>query len=164
MIKSTSSTSERWDKRFLGLCDHIAGWSEERGRRVGAVIVGDGNVILSTGYNGLPRGISGDIEDRHNRVTGEKYFWFEHAERNAIYNAARTGVPLAGSAIYSNLFPCADCMRAIIQSGISTLITYERPANEVNFAASMEVSIRLIREAGLALRLVPLTRPSSTPR
>jgi dCMP deaminase len=143
----------KWDKRFLGLCVHLSAWSEERGRRVGSVIVGDGNVILSTGYNGLPRRVSALPDNRHDRAAGEKYLWFEHAERNAIYNAARIGVPLAGARIYSNLFPCADCTRAIIQSGIVELICYQPPEGDANFGRSMSVAMQLLEETGVKVTL-----------
>ena len=74
------------------LAHHLATWSIEKGRRVGTVIVGPDNEIRSTGFNGLPRGVRDDLEERHSRVTGAKYIWSCHAEQNAIFNAARIGV------------------------------------------------------------------------
>lgn len=109
-----------WDARWLQVADHIATWSKDRSTQVGCVIVGNANQVLSMGYNGFPRGVNDDIEERHDRP--DKYLWTEHAERNAIYNAARTGTALAGSTMYLPWYPCADCARAIIQSGISTLV------------------------------------------
>jgi dCMP deaminase len=109
-----------WDARWLQVADHIATWSKDRSTQVGCVIVGNANQVLSMGYNGFPRGVNDDIEERHDRP--DKYLWTEHAERNAIYNAARTGMALAGSTMYLPWYPCADCARAIIQSGISTLV------------------------------------------
>ena len=122
----------KWDTRFLRLAQEIAGWSEDRSRKVGSVIVGPSNEIRSTGFNGLPRGISSDFEERHDRADGKKYLWFEHAERNAIYNAARIGVSVYKCRIYSTLFPCADCLRGIIQCGISELVTYFPPENDTD--------------------------------
>lgn len=136
------------------MCLLIASWSEERGRKVGAVIVGDGNVIVATGFNGLPRGISSHDEVRHNRETREKYLWFEHAERNAIYNAARIGGRLAGCRIYVNIFPCADCARAIIQSGLSELITTYPDDSEAVFFESMRVASALLEESGVIVKYV----------
>lgn len=144
---------QKWDNRFLELCIHISEWSEEKGRKVGCVIVGEGNVIVSTGYNGLPRGISSLPEHRHERSTGEKYLWFEHAERNAIYNAARHGIKLSGCRLYSNLFPCSDCTRALIQTGIKELVTFRPPENEATFGRSMEVSLEMLSEAKVEVRL-----------
>ena len=75
------------------LAHHLATWSIEKGRRVGTVIVGPDNEVRSTGFNGLPRGVRDDLEERHSRITGAKYIWSCHAEQNAIFNAARIGVP-----------------------------------------------------------------------
>ncbi|WP_246710353.1 deoxycytidylate deaminase [Martelella soudanensis] len=104
--------------RFHALCDETASRSEDRDFKIGAVIVGPGHEVRATGYNGLPRGVGNEDATRFDRASGEKFFWIEHAERNAIYNAARSGAALAGCTIYVNRFPCADCARAIIQSGI----------------------------------------------
>lgn len=142
----------KWDSRFFDVCDLIASWSEDRSRRVGAVIVGSANQIVSTGYNGLPRSISSS-DARHNRDAGEKYYWFEHAERNAIYNAARSGVSVENCSIYSSIFPCADCTRAIIQSGIARLNTTMPPEEDQKFGRSFEVALEMLGEAGTELHV-----------
>ncbi|MBR9652799.1 deoxycytidylate deaminase [Thalassovita aquimarina] len=139
----------KWDRRFLGLCDHIAGWSEDRDFQVGAVIVGPGQEIRASGYNGLPRGVRGKDETRFDRPSGEKFFWFEHAERNALYNAARMGVPVAGCSFYVNRFPCADCARAIIQSGITRVCSPPKPSFDGALDHSFNVSEIMLREAGI---------------
>ncbi len=109
-----------WDKRFLDLAEYIGNWSKDRSTKVGCVIVGVDHTILAIGYNGFPRGINDDIEERHERPI--KYKWTEHAERNAIANAARIGVPLLGSTAYIPWFPCADCGRLLIQAGIKRIV------------------------------------------
>ena len=76
-----------WVDYFLSIAEQVKLKSKDRNTQIGAVIVGEDNEILSTGYNSFPRGLNDDLDDRQNRP--EKYFWFEHAERNAIYNAAR---------------------------------------------------------------------------
>ena len=114
MENPVNQNQSHWDKRFFDLASLVSSWSEDTSRKVGAIIVADTNEILSTGYNGLPRGVSSDVESRHSKNDGEKYFWFEHAERNAIYNSARNGMRLKGSTLYATLFPCADCARAIV--------------------------------------------------
>ena len=86
----------KWATRFLGACDHMAQWSEDRDFKVGCVIVGPGHEIRAAGYNGLPRGVSDVDNSRFERASGEKFHWIEHAERNAIYNAARAGAKIAG--------------------------------------------------------------------
>ena len=113
-----------WDSRFMNLARHIATWSKDRSRQVGCVIVGPDNEIRAYGFNGFPRGVDDDAEGRHARPA--KYKWTEHAERNAIYNAARIGTPLQGCRMYLPWFPCMDCARAVVQSGIAELIC-ERP-------------------------------------
>jgi dCMP deaminase len=90
-------------------------------------------------------------EERFDRASGEKFFWFEHAERNAIYNAARVGIAVAGCTIYINRFPCSDCARAIIQSGIETICCPAKPTNDGALDHSFSVAEVLIGEAGVRL-------------
>jgi dCMP deaminase len=130
----------------------IGSWSKDRSRTVGCVFVGSANQILSTGYNGLPRGIDDDIDERHERP--EKYDWTEHAERNAIYNAARTGTALEGSVAYTSLFPCAACARAIVQVGASMIVAHAPDLDDVRWGREFEVSIIMLKEAGVTLRLL----------
>ena len=146
-----NEADRKWNKRFLGLCDHIAGWSEDRDFQVGCVIVGPGHEIRATGYNGLPRGVSDSDDRRFDRPSGEKFHWFEHAERNAIYNAARHGAELAGCTLYVNRFPCADCARAIIQSGISRVVCPPIPKNDGALDYSFQVSAQMLREAKITV-------------
>ncbi|WP_166416585.1 deoxycytidylate deaminase [Cochlodiniinecator piscidefendens] len=138
-----------WDKRFFDLSELVSTWSEDTSRKVGVVIVGSANQILSTGYNGLPRGVLGTEAIRYSKENGEKYFWFEHAERNAIFNAARSGVALENATLYSTLFPCAECARAIVQSGITTLKTFEAPMEDHTYKHSFEKSKIILAEAGV---------------
>lgn len=141
-----------WMRRFIGLCDHIADWSEDRDFQVGCVIVDPvGHEVRTTGYNGLPRGVSAQEDTRFDRASGEKFFWIEHAERNAIYNAARTGVSLVGCTAYVNRFPCADCGRALIQSGIAQVVAPPIPSKDGALDYSFQVSHRMLREAGLII-------------
>lgn len=149
------ATRDKWARRFLGLCDHMAGWSEDRDFQVGAVIAGPGHEVRASGYNGLPRGVSAAEEARFDRASGEKFHWIEHAERNAIYNAARMGVALAGCTIYVNRFPCADCARAVIQSGIARVCTPPKPAHDGALDHSFDVSEVLLREAGVIWEEAP---------
>jgi dCMP deaminase len=152
-MKSTKK-SEKCDRRFMDLCDHISQWTEDRDFQVGAVIVGPDLAIRSTGYNGFPRGVRDDVQDRYDRSSGEKFYWFEHGERNAIYNAARMGVSLSGCTLYVNRFPCADCARAIIQSGIETLCCPPKPANDGALDHSFDVSETMLAEVGLPVRFL----------
>src|SRR5260370_34184368 len=99
-------SSRTWAQRFMLLAHQIARWSKEKGRRVGAVIVGPDKEIRSTGFNGFPRGVRDDVEARHSRETGATYLWSSHAERNAIYNAALIRVALKGCVIDGPWVPC----------------------------------------------------------
>src|SRR5258708_13227876 len=76
---------QKWDERFMLLAHHLATWSIEKGRRVGAVIVGPDHEIRSTGFNGLPRGVRDDLEERHSPITSPKSIWSDHAHQNAIF-------------------------------------------------------------------------------
>jgi dCMP deaminase len=101
--------------RYADLAETVASWSEDDSTKVGCVLVGRNKEIMSLGYNGLPRGVK-LTEDRLKRPV--KYLYMEHAERNAIYNATLNGVCLKNSTMIVTHYPCADCARAIIQSGI----------------------------------------------
>jgi dCMP deaminase len=113
-------TKQKADKYFLNMLPSVAAASKDTSTKVAAIIVGPNDDIRSTGFNGFPRGINDDVNERHERP--EKYFWFEHAERNAIYNAARHGTALDKCRIYVSAVPCMDCARGIIQSGIKEVI------------------------------------------
>lgn len=104
--------------KYLEVANAVSKLSKDESTKVGAVIIGkDSMEIRSLGYNGAPRGCTAD-EDADRITRPEKYFWFEHAERNAIFNAARIGTPLAGSTLIVTHPPCMDCARAIVQAGI----------------------------------------------
>ena len=106
-----------WTDYFYNIAQQVKEKSKDERTKVGAVIVGKDKEIVSTGYNSFPRGIDDWKPERQERP--EKYFWFEHAERNAIYNAARIGVSTKGCTMYLTCgMVCADCARAIINAGI----------------------------------------------
>jgi dCMP deaminase len=106
-----------WNEYFLGIAEQVKLKSKDKNTQIGAIIVGVDREILSTGYNSFPRGLDDMIEERQERP--EKYYFMEHAERNAIYNAARVGTPIKDSSIYiTSGVPCMDCARGIINSGI----------------------------------------------
>lgn len=110
-----------WDEYFINIAQQVKLKSKDQKTQIGVVIVGKNNEIVSTGYNSFPRGINDNIVERQERP--EKYFWFEHAERNAIYNAARIGVSTLGTTMYMTCeLSCADCARAIINAGIEKVV------------------------------------------
>jgi dCMP deaminase len=142
-------SQNRWDRRFFEMCHLIGSWSEDKSRQIGCVIVGNANEVRAVGFNGLPRGVNGDVDTRHSREEGEKYHWFEHAERNAIYNAARIGVAVSGCRMYVTLYPCAECARAIIQTGITSVHTFAPPASDTFFSRSFEIAKTMLSEGGV---------------
>lgn len=136
----------------MDLASLVSSWSKDRNRQVGAVIVDHRNVVVSLGWNGFPRGVDDGIDCRHDRPN--KYFWTEHAERNAIYNAASTGHRLMDCRIYTTLFPCAECGRAIIQSGIKEVISQETLEGEPRYALSFSITRELFDEAKVVTRFL----------
>ena len=111
-----------WDEYFMGIAMLAAKRSKDPNTQVGACIVSPDNIIISTGYNGMPKGCSDDEFpwDREGQQDMTKYPYVVHAELNAILNA--NGRDLRGSRIYVALFPCNECAKDIIQSGISEVM------------------------------------------
>lgn len=117
-------------RKYMEIAYAAAKFSKDTSTQVGAVIIGASNEVRSLGYNGAPRGCSADDEgDARGTTRPEKYFWFSHAELNAITNAARVGTPLDGSTIVVTHPPCMDCARAIVQAGIKQVVAV-RPTAE----------------------------------
>lgn len=109
-----------WDTYFQNLLPGISARSKDPNTRVGCIITGPNHEIRTTGYNSFPRGIQDDVPER--QVRPEKYKWIEHAERNAIYNAARVGIPLDDCTCYLKGMPCMDCSRALVSTGIKRVV------------------------------------------
>jgi dCMP deaminase len=155
------TAKDNWDEFYLKLAHQISEKSKDRSTKVGAVIVGPANEVRSIGYNGFPRGVDDAAEHRHERPA--KYYFAEHGERNAIYNAARVGIPTEGCTIYVTSKPyrlacCADCARAIIQSGIKRVVHEPLPPPEEStvWAESMKATFEMFKEAGIQLDEVKL--------
>lgn len=115
---------ETWDEYFLNIAKAVSIKSKDPKCPVGAVIISEDNVILSTGFNGMARGVYDDEETLFDG--DEKIKVICHAEGNAIMNAARVGGrPLQGTTIYVTKFPCMTCCNAIIQAGIRRIYTHD---------------------------------------
>lgn len=154
-LKTTRTREEKWDARFLKMALGIADWSKDQSTKVGCVIVDDAGNVVSTGFNGLPRGLEDDVPARQERP--EKYHWYEHGERNAIYSAARRGASVAGCTLYVTSTPskftcCTDCARGIIQSGIVRVVQeplqFDSEAQK-RWAESTDRVITMFKEAGV---------------
>jgi len=140
-----------WIEYFYNIAEEVKKKSKDKNTQIGAVIVGKDKEIVSTGYNSFPRGIDDDRTDRQEKP--EKYFWFEHAERNAIYNAARIGVSTKGCTMYLTCgMPCADCARGIINAGISKIFVMKGGgAQSKKWEDSGNRSKEMFNEAGVEI-------------
>jgi len=111
-----------WDEYFMGIALITAKRSKDPSSQVGAVIVDDDHKVVSIGYNGMPRHIDdNDLSWNKNEGLDNKYLYVCHAEFNAILNS-RNGSSVQGCTIYVTLFPCNDCAKAMIQTGIKHVI------------------------------------------
>ena len=111
-----------WDQYFMGVALIAAERSKDPSSQVGACIVDSENRIVSTGYNGAPRGYDDDKDmtwEREGNFLETKYAYVAHSELNAILNSK---IPVAGCKLYVTLFPCNECAKAIIQSGIKEFV------------------------------------------
>jgi dCMP deaminase len=144
-----------WDHYYLNICKVVAARSKDPNTQIGCVIIGPAREIRTTGYNSFPRGIRDDVPERQQRPT--KYLWIEHAERNAICNAARCGTPLEGCTIYVEIMPCMDCGRAIVQAGIvAVVVSADRMAQYSSDYYNQHFGMVevLFAEAGVSVRRV----------
>jgi dCMP deaminase len=140
-----------WKEYFRGIAHQVKLKSKDRYTQIGAVVVGSDNQIVSTGYNSFPRGIDDSVDERQERP--EKYYWFEHAERNSLYNAALIGVSTKGCTMYLTCgIPCSDCARGVINSGISKIVC-ERVGGAVGnlWDEHAKRSIEMFNEAGVKI-------------
>lgn len=147
---------------FFELAQLAAKRSRDPRTHVGAVLAGPDFVIRSVGWNDLPRGVNDSMDER--RLQPLKGQWTEHAERNAIYNAGRTGVGTVGCYMFAQTFPCAGCARGIIQSGIARLYSYfpdwdpEAPVTAEygadDWRRETPEVVKMLHEAKVDLRLI----------
>ncbi len=138
-----------WDEYFMGIALLSARRSKDPNTQVGACIVSENNKIMSVGYNGFPRGCDDDEYpwEREGDELATKYPYVCHAELNAILN--NRGGDLTGCRIYVPLFPCNECAKAIIQSGIREVIYL---SDKYDGTPSVTASKRMLTSAGVALR------------
>lgn len=140
-----------WDEYFMGVALLSAQRSKDPSTQVGACIVNDKNKIVGAGYNGLPAGCSDDDFpwDRQGDFLTTKYPYVCHAELNAILN--NIGIDLHGCRIYTALFPCNECAKAIIQSGIQQVIYL---SDKYADSDASKASRRMLETAGVTCRKV----------
>lgn len=161
----------KWAERFIQMAEFVSQWSKDPSTKCGAVIVGDDNEVLATGFNGFPRGVAeedsymvglpGGVEMWEETQLNErwerpgKYEWVVHAELNAICNAARSGVRLKGATMYFNYSVdkiCNECVKAIIQSGITKVVGVNRVwPGKGRYAETSPEGRVMVQERGLVM-------------
>lgn len=144
-----------WDEYFMGIAILSSYRSKDPNTQVGACIVNNNNRIMSMGYNGFPAGCSDD-EFPWERIGNDydtKYPYVCHAELNAILNCR--GANLEGSRIYVALFPCNECAKAIIQSGIKEVVYLSDKYAET---MGTKASKRMLTAAGVKLTKLTMNR------
>ena len=144
-----------WDEYFMGVAVLAAKRSKDPNTQVGCCIVDQKNIILSTGYNGFPYGCSDDEYPWEREGEETKYPFVVHSELNAILNS--NGKSLAGAKLYVSLFPCNECAKAIIQSGIREVVYL---SDKYADSPATQASKRMFRSAGVTLRRLetPVTK------
>ena len=138
-----------WDEYFMGMAVLSSLRSKDPSTKVGAVIVSPDNKVISIGYNGMPRQVD---EDKLSWNKGEgldsKYLYVCHAEFNAILNT-QVGGTLKGATLYVTLFPCNECAKAVIQTGIKEIVYLnDKYADQLIFQASR----KMLELAGVKIR------------
>lgn len=141
-----------WDQYFITMANLAAMRSKDESTHCGSVIVDDMNHVVATGYNSFVRGINDNVPER--QIRPQKYMWFEHGERNAIYSAAFRGISTRGCRIYVTGIPCCDCARGIIQAGIKEVVIQERKEFGCEWDESIRVTKEMFEEAGVKLRVM----------
>ncbi len=127
--------------------DVLSKLSHDEKRKVACIILDNNGELLSFGSNTLP----GDVFLDNHRIREGKYKWIEHAERNAIYRATRLGISLNGSILHCNYFPCVDCTRAIIQSGIKEVNTPKPDFTHHKWGSDWLISVEMFKECGIKI-------------
>ncbi len=139
-----------WNMRFYGLAKQIATWSKDPSTKVGAVVVDGTRRIIATGYNGFPRDVTDDAVRYELKAT--KYKLIVHAEANAILNAVSS---VKGCTIITTKYPCSDCAKLIIQSGIRDVWS-PLPSTNPPWAEDSEWSKLMLKEACVLFREIEI--------
>lgn len=141
------------EEKFLRRAIEISRQSKDPSTQTGSVITGADDIVLSEAYNHFPPGIDETPPDRWERPA--KYDWVGHAEANAIHEAARQGIALQGSRIFTSFYPCIACAKAIISSGIQEVISFKPNFNHPRWGRDFQFVDKLFKEAKIKLRLFP---------
>lgn len=143
-----------WDRRWLSLVTMASGWGAPGGPGVASAIVAPPDRLVSLGINGLPPGLAPQPERL--APEGDRAHWCEHSERAALYHALANGATVKGATVYSSMFPCADCMRGIILSGLARVVVPAEAQPSAAYRHSVGISQQMLAEAGLELSRIPV--------
>ena len=138
-----------WDEYFMGVAKLSAKRSKDPNTQVGCCIVNQDKRIVAVGYNGLPKNCIDEDYPWTSRVGDlheTKYAYVVHAELNAILNAT---TPLKGCTLYVTLYPCNECVKSIIQSGISEVIFEDNKYEGANFDLAAK---KMLQSANIKIR------------
>ena len=144
-----------WDTYFMEIAKVVGMRANCSRRKVAAVIVAD-HRIISTGYNGTPRGLGDDefpwgtaddpLYDKHNYVI--------HAEANAILNYRGTLKDMTGATIYVTLFPCHECAKTLVQAGIDEVVYLD---DKYDGTEDNLISKNILQRCGVSYRQIALS-------
>jgi dCMP deaminase len=140
------------------MAKEVSLWSKDPSKKIGAIAVGENHRVLSTGYNGFPRG----VEDKSSRLNDRetKYKYVVHAEQNCIYNACLNGISLAGASLYVYGLPiCSECAKGIIQVGIERVIIDVSNFSIPKWNESFVFTKQLFKEAEISIKYVDVFKP-----
>lgn len=155
LVPEVNEVYKTWDELHSDVAKAISKKSKDTSNKFGCVFVDPKtNIQLILGFNGIPRGVCDSDPRRDERP--EKYYWYEHAERNAIYNAARKGISLDGSVLYIGQVPCHKCARGILQVGCKQVILIDNFNYDYlkRYGESVLRSLIMFREVGIIVRKV----------
>ena len=145
-----------WDELFMRHAYLIATKSKDKHTKIGAVLVKDKSVI-SEGYNGFPRNVNDNIEERNNRPL--KYEYIVHSEMNCLCNCSKKGISSDGSTLYCFALPCSNCTKSLINAGIKELVYHKQwddigiNKNNDKWKESVKHSEIMLKESSIIVRV-----------
>lgn len=126
--------------------------SKDKHRQVGCVLVNERNHTIVRACNAMPKYCDDTVAERHERP--EKYFWYECAERNAIYKSLRLGFCIDRATAYVNFFPCVSCARALIQCRIARLVAYKPDFDHPRWGEQFRKATEILADVGMPITLL----------
>lgn len=152
LVSNLQVNQDTLDRVILGQCYRVATDSPDTSTQLGAVIVSAGGVVKysTASFNGFVQGWDPQPEDYERP---RKYLVTEHAERRAIYRAARNGVKLEGASLYCTWAACADCARAIVESGLAKLVRHYPPQDDASerWLESVRLGDQIMLDGGVEI-------------